>query len=138
MRLLHKLVSFGVPQQDLKMIYILYIRSHLEQSCQVWHSSLTLDNVTDLERVQKNALRIILQENYQSYSHALEVLALDSLYDSRVTLCLLFAKKCLKSKNSKVSSTLCPEKNAPQFLLNISGYKHPRRLGHISFERRHP
>ena len=81
MKLLNKLVRFAVPQEDLKTIYILYIRSHLEQNCQVWHSSLTLENVTDLERVQKNALRIILQENYQSYSHALEVLALDSLYD---------------------------------------------------------
>ena len=104
MRLLHKLVKFGVPQEDLKVIYILYIRSHLEQSCQVWHSSLTSENVTDLERVQKNALRIILQERYLTYTNALEVLALDSLYDRREKLCLLFAKKCLKSKNHQVSS----------------------------------
>ena len=34
-----------------------------------------------------------------------------------------------------ISTTGCPEKNAPQFLLNISGYKHPRRLRHILFER---
>ena len=104
MRLLHKLVKFGVPQEDLKVIYILYIRSHLEQSCQVWHSSLTLENVTDLERVQKNALRIILQEEYLTYSHALEVLSLESLYDRREKLCLLFARKCLKSKNHQVNS----------------------------------
>ena len=31
--------------------------------------------------------------------------------------------------------TGCPEKNAPQFLLDISDYKHPRRLRHILFER---
>ena len=67
MRLLHKLVDFSVPQEDLINIYILYIRSILEQSCQVWHSSLTLDNF-DLERVQK---KIILQEDYLSYSNAL-------------------------------------------------------------------
>ena len=35
MRLLHKLVDFDVPQDDLVHIYILYIRSILEQSCQV-------------------------------------------------------------------------------------------------------
>ena len=34
MRLLHKLVDFSIPRDDLKTIYILYIRSHLEQSCQ--------------------------------------------------------------------------------------------------------
>ena len=44
LRLLHKLVTFGVPKEDLVNIYILYIRSILEQSCQVWHSSLTLEN----------------------------------------------------------------------------------------------
>ena len=31
--------------------------------------------------------------------------------------------------------TGCPEKNALQFLLNFSGYKHARRLGHNSLER---
>ena len=71
MRLLHKLVDFSVPTDDLKNIYILYIRSHLEQSCQVWHSSLNLENITDLERVKKNACRIILQEEYVSYANAL-------------------------------------------------------------------
>ena len=35
MRILHKLVDFKVPKDDLKIIYFLYIRSHLEQSCQV-------------------------------------------------------------------------------------------------------
>jgi hypothetical protein len=33
MRLLHKLVDFGVSLDDLVNIYILYVRSILEQSC---------------------------------------------------------------------------------------------------------
>ena len=53
MRLLHKLLEFSVPTEDLITIYVLYIRSILEQSCQVWHSSLTLENTTDLERIKK-------------------------------------------------------------------------------------
>ena len=32
MRLLHKMVDFGVPTDDLVNIYILYVRSILEQS----------------------------------------------------------------------------------------------------------
>ena len=110
MRLLHKLVGFGIDKEDLKIIYILYIRSHLEQSCQVWHSSLTLENITDMERVQKNALKIILQEEYSNYAHALEVLGLESLFDRRESLCLSFAKKCTRSNNKQICS-MFPLKN---------------------------
>ena len=96
MRMLHKLVEFDVPVEDLLTIYILYIRSVLEQSCQVWHSSLLFENLTDLERVQKNALRIILKEKYTSYEAALEVSGLECLVERRDRLCLKFAKACLK------------------------------------------
>jgi hypothetical protein len=91
MRLLHKLVC----------IYILYVRSILEQSCQVWHSSLTLENFQDLERVQKNALRIILQENYLSYSNALDITGIPTLFERRAQLCLKFAKSCLKNEEMR-------------------------------------
>ena len=106
MRILHKIAEFGVPREDLKTIYILYVRSHFEQSCQVWHSSLTLENLTDLERVQKNALKIILKDDYKNYNEALKDLGLDSLYERREQLCLSFAKKCLKSTNIQVKSIL--------------------------------
>ena len=101
MRLLHKLVDFGVPHEDLVCIYILYVRSILEQSCQVWHSSLTLENFQDLERVQKNALRIILQENYLSYSNALDITGIPTLFERRAQLCLKFAKSCLKNEEMR-------------------------------------
>ena len=101
MRLLHKLVDFGVPLDDLVTIYILYVRSILEQSCQVWHSSLTLENFQDLERVQKNALRIILQENYASYSSALNQTGISTLFERRTKLCLKFAKNSLKNETMK-------------------------------------
>jgi hypothetical protein len=95
MELLRKISPFGVNWEEMKNIYILYIISLLEQSCTVWHSSLTDENSQDLERVQKSALKIILQENYKSYELALEALDLESLKDRRENLCLQFAKKCL-------------------------------------------
>ena len=104
LRLLHKLVQFGVPQEDLVTIFILFIRSCLEQSCQVWHSSLTLENLTDLERVQKNSLKIILQNEYLAYGQALEHVGLESLYDRRENLCLNFARKCTTSSNLHIQS----------------------------------
>ena len=38
-------------RDDMKTLYIAYVRSHLEQSAVVWHSSLTNQNIHDLERV---------------------------------------------------------------------------------------
>ena len=60
MQLLRKVSKFTVSKDERKHIYVQYIRSILEQSCVVWHSSLTQENSEDLERVQKAAVRIIL------------------------------------------------------------------------------
>ena len=79
-------------------IYTSYVRSILEQSCSVWHSSLTQENTEDLERVQKSAMRIILQEDYNTYEDALETLMLAKLSERREKLSLKFAKNCVKNK----------------------------------------
>ena len=58
-------------EEKRNMIYILYIRSILEQSSVVWNSSLTVQNSEDLERVQRAAVRIILGKNFENYEKAL-------------------------------------------------------------------
>ena len=95
MSFLHKLSKFTNNKQDLKKIYILQIRSKLEQSCVLWHSSITQKCEENLERVQKSALRIILGVQYLNYENALRVLKLQSLKERRNALCLKFAQKCL-------------------------------------------
>ena len=52
MELLRKVASFTNSIQELRNIDILYVRSILEQSCVVWHSSLTEENKQNLQRVQ--------------------------------------------------------------------------------------
>ena len=101
MELLRKVSTFGASWEELKNIYILYIRSLLEQSCTVWHSGLTAENSEDLERIQKCALKIILQDAYNSYESALSMLDLESLDERRERLCLQFAKKCLGHEKMK-------------------------------------
>ena len=96
MRILHKIVSFNTTVEDLITVYIMYVRSILEQSCQVWHPMLTQENIEDLERVQKSALRIILQDKYSTYEEALEKLMLSKLSVRREKLCVKFAKNCAK------------------------------------------
>ena len=98
MQLLCKVASFGAPLEDLKTIYILYVRSILEQSAVVWHSSLTEENKTDLERVQKSAIKVMLQDKYTGYKNGLSQLGLDNLGSRRTNLCLDFAKNALKVK----------------------------------------
>ena len=101
MQFLHRAAKFTNNIRDLKMIYMLQIRSKLEQSAVVWHSGLTEKNKRDLERVQKSALRIILKEKYIDYKNALNVMKMDSLEARRENLCLKFAKACVK--NEKLS-----------------------------------
>ena len=62
MCILRELFDFKVSLDDLKIIYISYIRSIIEQSCVVWASSLTLEDDKKIERVQKIALRIMFEE----------------------------------------------------------------------------
>ena len=108
MMMLHKLHSFNVDDEDMVTIYILYIRSILEQSCQVWHFSISQEEKSDLERVQKVACRIILDDRYEDYHSALQLLGLDTLVDRRQKLSLKFAKKCLKHKNTRDMFPLNP------------------------------
>ena len=101
MIMLHKLFEFNLPVEDMLEIFILYIRSILESSAVVWHSSITQGEEMELERVQKVALRIILDGDYSTYSKALEVTGLQTLSERRKTLCKKFALNC--TKNEKTS-----------------------------------
>ena len=101
MELLRRVASFGTPSKDLRELYFIFVRSILEQSATVWHSSLTQENANDLERVQKSALRIILGERYKSYKEGLAQLEIETLAERREILCLNFALKCVKNERMK-------------------------------------
>ena len=96
MQFLHRAAKFTNNIHDLKKIYMLQIRSKLEQSAVVWHSGLTRKNSDDLERVQKSALKLILKERYTDYKNALKIVKLDTLEERREKLCLKFAKACVR------------------------------------------
>ena len=100
MQILRKAANFGAPMKDKKDICISYVRSALEQSCQVWNSRLTMENIADLERVQKSALRIILNNKYNNYNDSLEIINLDTLEERRKYLCLKFAKNSTQGEKT--------------------------------------
>ena len=118
MQLLRKVASFGTSVEELKNIYILFIRSQLEHSATVWHSSLTQENKNDLERVQKSAMKTILAEKYKSHEQALSFLNLETLDERRKDLCLKFAIRTSKH-----------EKTHKIFPTNMKKHEMPTRKG---------
>ena len=101
MQLLRKVASFTSSKEEKKNIYIQFIRSIIEQSCVVWHSSLTQENSNDIERVQKSAVKIILGKEYSDYDQALIKLNLDSLKTRREDLCTNFAVKSIHNNKTE-------------------------------------
>jgi hypothetical protein len=101
MQLLFKAAKFTNSKEDLKSINVTYIRSVIEQSAVVWHSSLSKKNIKDLERVQKAAVRVIMGKNYSTYKEGLKILKINNLKLRREKLCLSFAKKCIKNEKVK-------------------------------------
>ena len=72
--------------EDKREIYILYIRSILEQACVSWHISFSEDDALDLEKVQRAAIGLILGENYKNYEDGLLWGNLELLKKKRKTL----------------------------------------------------
>ena len=125
MQLLIKASKFTKSKSYLESIYLTDVRSILGQSAVVWHSSLSMKNRMDLERVQKAAVRIMLGENYTSYKNGLKILNLKTLNDRRKELCLKFAKKSLGNNKVKdmfpIKKSLHPMKKRKQ-----EAFKHRR------------
>ena len=99
----------------LMQLYKTFIRSNLEFSSNVWHSSLTKENRQDLEWVEKAALKVILGKDYNDYNDALKQLQLQSLEERREVISLRFVKNSLKNANF---SKLFPLKK-PKHVMNV-------------------
>ena len=120
MLLIRNLKTFGATTQELVHLWILYCRSVLEQSCVLWHSTLTQENDTDLERTQKTFAKLILGNRYNSYAEALVKLNLLPLSERRRQLCLNFATSGIENntlgdllrKNEKIHK-MPTRKNEP-------------------------
>ena len=104
-----KLKYAGVATEDLLNIYILFIRSVTEYCAVVFHPSLSQENIRKLEMIQKTCLKVILGDMYISYTSALEMCGLETLFQRRQKRCLDFAKKCVKHPKLKDLFPFNPE-----------------------------
>ena len=106
--MLRRLKKLGTRHDDLIDVFVKQIRSIAEFAVPVWNSSssLTGEEISSLERIQKTALHIILGDQYHSYSSALRTTGLAKLSERRRNICKKFAKKA--QKHSKFSKWFRP------------------------------
>ena len=99
--MIRRLQKLGANIVDLLCVYFKHIRSILELAVPVWNASRTVsgEHITQLERIQKTALHIILGEEYKC---ALEMSGLDKLTERRGKIYLTFAMRAVK--HSKFSN----------------------------------
>ena len=94
--------NHGASESQLLDVYIKQVRSVLELAVPAWHSSLTISDKLKIERVQKSALHVIFDSEYESYISACDDANLLTLKDRRLRLCLKFTVKSVKHpKHSK-------------------------------------
>ena len=91
LHILRVLKRSGAPQHDLLRVYIALIRSVLEYCCPVWHSSLSVQLLERIERVQKRALRIIFPAS--PYEDPLKLSGCTTLCARRDFLCAKTLKR---------------------------------------------
>ena len=91
--IIQRLKNAGASLYDLVDVYNKQVRSILEFGTPVWNPGLTRNEISDIERVQKAFLHILLGQRYVNYEQSLEITGLESLETRRTQLCLKFAKK---------------------------------------------
>ena len=88
---------------DLELIldfYLKEIRPLAEHGVVIWNSGLTRAQENELEKIQKIALKIILEDNYLSYEVACTIFNILPLKFRRQELCTTFALKLFKCPSS--------------------------------------
>ena len=97
MWILRSMKKSGLSYKELLDAYCKEVRSILELAVPVWHSGLTKKQQSQIERIQKVALTIILGENYSSYDVACTLAEMEPLGSRRENMCLKFIKKNILS-----------------------------------------
>ena len=106
---IRKLQKASISPKDIIHFFNMKIRSVLETNCPVFHPMLTQEQSDDIERPQKILLKIILQENYTSYSQACKFFDIKTLKERRTQLSLKFALRILE--NAKFHNFFKPNIN---------------------------
>ena len=94
--MLRRMKILNIDPSVIIEFYFKEIRSVCEMACQVFHSGLTKNQTSDIEKIQKRALKLILGHYYNSYEEACTLMTAEPLADRRDTLCTTFIKRAVK------------------------------------------
>ena len=86
--ILRRMVKLGLNKEILFDVYSKEVRSMLELAVPAWHSGLTRQQSTDIERIQKISFKLILGDNYENYQQACKILSTKTLEQRRINLFL--------------------------------------------------
>ena len=90
---LGRLKNLGASESTLKEIYVLFIRQALEFAAPLWTSSLSKQNIDNLEKLQHYATNLICGQNRLTYEQRLDKLSLPSLEERRWQITARFGEK---------------------------------------------
>ena len=120
MWLLLRFRDMGASRDQLLMLWQQKGRSILEFASPVFFSRLTKEQSKEIEDCQQKAFAIILQNEFHSYSRALERLGQERLSVRRTAAALKFGEKCLQNPKH---SDMFPR--SLQGRLNLRGQRVP-------------
>ena len=78
MWLLRRIKELDLEPKSIIEYYLKEIRVLAEQGVPIWNSGLTNKQISDLERIQKVALKIILADKYENYPNACKTFDLET------------------------------------------------------------
>ena len=100
MWLLRRLKKLDVDTEQILDFYLKEIRPVAEHGVAIWSSGLTRIQVNELEKIQKIAFKIILEDSYISHEVACTILNILPLKFRRQELCTTFAIRLYNSSRS--------------------------------------
>ena len=98
--LLRRMKVLKLDKNIILDYYLREVRVLVEQGVAIWNAGLTRGQINDLEKIQKAALKIILGEEYLSYTSACEQFDVIPLSERRLDLCKNYALKLYASDRS--------------------------------------
>ena len=115
--LIIQLKRSGFRKDHLHRAYLSLVRPLLEYAVAVWHPGLPLDLSSDLERIQKRALKIIAPE--LSYDQCLADLKIDPLSERRENTCSRLFHD-MQSPDHKIHKLLLTQEIPPTVYRNTA------------------
>ena len=115
------LKQHGLSSEDLKTVYIGYIRPLLEYCAPIFHSGLTKSQAKGLEKIQKRVFKIMLGQQYEGYESTCQMLNLPTLEARRKQLSVDFAKTL--TTHPTCSSWLPPKRETTRSLRHSLTYQ---------------